>query len=1101
MPGTVPTDLEWYRQLRVIQLRDDTLDGTWLVTQSATVSGVGYVNHANRMHAPLHHDCCFSDDGVGSLMSYIRFRDPASGTWSFDVHELCWQILLQRVPEGRSDLTKFSTLLFQMLFCTTWGKHRYLRPGHDFGGAAQFQKPVGAVIHDMIDQGFDYLSACPSQFRNMAEILSFATPDTQFCPQQSTHRAWRPSPRDDIFSSLPVEVLLMIVSVLPSPDIQQLRLASRSLASATDPSSLPQFFWRTRFLADGEMGFAWPANSTGDLNWRDAYFTLKHALSDSSGSNFAQARNRRRIWRLAGINAALLSQFLNGTDLCGSICSGLSQSPNTTTENGTHGEMLSAQVSEDSHRLLSVGSLRLHDRSVILPLNDFTLKTIRVYVVYFNLQCFISGLKFELLNLSTQALSDIALGFTPPNAGHLIQIAPSVCVTGLELEVNSRGITNLRVLVEGSDHGACPPQWVRDQETDRADIALGKLNFGAMKARRIRLVAKFDAFKMIALGFTEASDTVSENDNSFTLQPIWTPTYPREAVSLVPELQPALQGYNRMLNIHFAGANGEKLPQLTRIVTHILNDSAPIVGFTFYFDNRTSTHFGRQGLMEVSLLIDGPRGEYVTGVTVAKSTKDSRILLLRMCTNLGNELITGWDELSRSEVSDYRLRVHPYDSRSNPLIKGKEMTIKAMQAPIGQRITGFIATLETSHHSFCGFGLQCEETPPPYETRVTGTVSHLPVSTAACLASTLGSYIITERSNCCRAFTSASLKSVKCIKFSSGDLERPRLSNEISGVWLDYFESPDSIVGQWISESASITLEHGETITGITIWLSNGRMSLSQEFFMGRVIRIMITTSIQTVVYPEGPPLPAHEHTILRFEENYLEELSCLVWVFNDSWDFPRVIRSPKSPSQKMVFWDPCHTLKTRPWAVPQRALWAGDNGTDHLVSISGYRNLNKENYITGLRFSYKTGAVRDIGDVAAGQALRSVRLSPDEDVQRMSLIRDWTGLLQITFHFIKRGEHAKTRRALIATPSAKRNLPSMAGRTDHEDVDFLQRRYTSHYRRAAGNAQSKEGDLPRGEIVGLWGRKNPDAKLHVGVVMLQNSRPSAKGAKASSLR
>lgn len=67
-----------------------------------------------------------------------------------------------------------------------------------------------------------------------------------------------------------------------------------------------------------------------------------------------------------------------------------------------------------------------------------------------------------------------------------------------------------------------------------------------------------------------------------------------------------------------------------------------------------------------------------------------------MRTNLGKELITGWDELSRSEVSDYRLTSHSFDSHSNPLIKRKEMTVEAMQAPIGQRITGFIATLEVS---------------------------------------------------------------------------------------------------------------------------------------------------------------------------------------------------------------------------------------------------------------------------------------------------------------------------------------------------------------------------------------------------------------------
>lgn len=68
-----------------------------------------------------------------------------------------------------------------------------------------------------------------------------------------------------------------------------------------------------------------------------------------------------------------------------------------------------------------------------------------------------------------------------------------------------------------------------------------------------------------------------------------------------------------------------------------------------------------------------------------------------------------------------------------------------------------------------------------------------------------------------------------------------------------------------------------------------------------------------------------------------------------------------------------------------------------------------------------------------------------------------------------------------------------MTGRTDHEDVDFLQRSYTSHYRRIAGDAQNGEGSLPEGEVIGLWGFKMPDDRLFVGVVMLQGSGPRTK--------
>ncbi len=174
------------------------------------------------------------------------------------------------------------------------------------------------------------------------------------------------------------------------------------------------------------------------------------------------------------------------------------------------------------------------------------------------------------------------------------------------------------------------------------------------------------------------------------------------------------------------------------------------------------------------------------------------------------------------------------------------------------------------------FGLQCESIPKQR--------SGLPVvikrqdfaspSPSACLASSLGSYLVSEASNGCRVYTSADLQSVSCIRFSRGHPGRPRHEGEIPGLWFDYHgRSRPSIAGQWLSEGGSTSLEEGEVISGITIWLSKGRKSFSERYYMGRVIRILISTSLRTVSFPDDFPLSTDELIVVRSQENRFEEL------------------------------------------------------------------------------------------------------------------------------------------------------------------------------------------------------------------------------------
>ncbi|RDW93995.1 uncharacterized protein DSM5745_01317 [Aspergillus mulundensis] len=1065
-PGTVPEEsLSWYQELRVAVRRHDDLD-------AATISGLGFINSSNELTVAEDYQSRFDDANV-NLHTYFPFYDLEQRTWSFTLHAICWEILLQRVPEGAANIAKLSNVFFQIVFCTIWSRHRYMRPGHDFGGAAQFQKPVGDPIRRMTDEGFAQMLSRPSQFCDVPEILSSLS---QFQKPRSRHRRFVPmtvripSAGFDLFSSLPAEVLHMILSILSSVDIRHLRLASRRVASVTDPASLPQSFWRSRFCADAEMGFALPTNESGHQNWRDAYFLLKDTLSDSSC--VPRVKNRLRIWSLVGINATLLAGHMIGDGLHGDQCTGTILIPaeaETLTSDVLPGRMVRTSAFVDEHNLLPSGSRKLHDRVVVLPLGTCAIIRVNISTILFNSEKFVSGLQLGVVNTSTQAITNLSLGFISPDH-QLIEIAPTVRITGFELATCPRGVTGIRAIVDRGPQ----PQWVGDTGNGEAQFAFGILNF-TREGSDILLVASFDAFKMIALGVTEGSSEVGF-DKPFVSQPVWTPTYPRKTVALAPEpWNPRPDTSSPILNIDFGGPTGERLTRLTRIVSHMVDKSSPFVGLSFYLDDQSFFHFGQRGSMEVSSFIDGPGGELISSIIVERSAEDDRVLSQRIVTNLGNELIFSSNELEHSQVAEH-IPVLNDGLGPNPFIKMEEKIIETLKPHPGHQITGLTATTEADAGFFLNLGLQCEKLQQAPDSSSAGEKKGVTnsASLSASLASSLGSYIIAEAGNGLRAYTSAALQSVKCIRISNGSTRRPRLDNEVSGLWFEYHGSCPSIVGQWLCEGASMSLDTEEIITGITIWLSDGRYSRAERVYNGRVIRVSITTTLRTVSYPEE--LPPTKYTVLRFHGSHLEKLSHMVWVFNNAWDFPRVIPIPTLSGAKVTLWHPNDFLATRPFASPDKVLWKGISVTDNLISITGYHGHNNGNLVTGLKFTYSSGTSREMGDVTGHQTHNVLTFEPDEEIQTVEFIADSRRLLDVVFHSEKGSSGKSRRRALVDAPDSEA--------FERHEVDTFQRTFQSHY---WGSDTPDEGVLS-GEVVGIWGFLMADEALVTGFVLLEES-------------
>jgi hypothetical protein len=96
----------------------------------------------------------------------------------------------------------------------------------------------------------------------------------------------------DSFSGLPVEILQLILTYIPTPDVGNLRLASRIYARIP----LHDEFWKSRFSRGHEFDFVFEAARCSSLavgRWKSIYSSVK-ALRDTRS-----VEKRRRVWLLA----------------------------------------------------------------------------------------------------------------------------------------------------------------------------------------------------------------------------------------------------------------------------------------------------------------------------------------------------------------------------------------------------------------------------------------------------------------------------------------------------------------------------------------------------------------------------------------------------------------------------------------------------------------------------------------------------------------------------------------------------------------------------------------------------------------------------------
>jgi hypothetical protein len=174
----------------------------------------------------------------------------------------------------------------ELLLSTECVQHSFFSFGHSYGGASKFQKAYGRLeplenntewsflLADPLDIGeLQALSAKTEVSSNSVTVLQ-----SVLCSSCS-------------FETLPNEIMVSVLCLLPSKDIANLRLASRPVAMISTMSQLPQSFWASRFGPGMELGFFHPVSMTKRRDWRSLYFKIKSRLEHEPA-----LKNRKRIW-------------------------------------------------------------------------------------------------------------------------------------------------------------------------------------------------------------------------------------------------------------------------------------------------------------------------------------------------------------------------------------------------------------------------------------------------------------------------------------------------------------------------------------------------------------------------------------------------------------------------------------------------------------------------------------------------------------------------------------------------------------------------------------------------------------------------------------
>ncbi|GLA14303.1 hypothetical protein AnigIFM62618_000679 [Aspergillus niger] len=981
----------WYAQVRGIYSTNPGVD-------HIKTTGVGIVRGRKSLHAPLDSNRVYGDVAPDDMDEW-RLCERSDSQWCFGFHESCWKLLTLRLQHGRVESPSLTDvaiadMVFYQLYCTPCLEGSIFHFGHDYAGAAQTHRIRGRIQPVDLDS---HLYADPCAISGMAypTVSIFASENSMSSSgRYLSHPNSRVGSltemgkrRYNAFSCLSTELLLEIFSYVPFEQLLTLRLVCRDLAVLADISMLPQSYWRSRFLLGQEADFVFPCLSETQ-DWFKLFFATRASLKAAT----PPLVNRKRIRDLLEPMASLVdldSIFRRGPG-------GLDYSPAPMRGNDftlvdiEAGPQLAKVVGYFSGQLayndedcpLQEGCRVLYRKAqpFMFPQEKHR-RRIGISTVKIGARRFISGI--SLFPPDEGNCVGRLIGYRNPGTETCIDVPKNLFIRAFRVAFCSEGLMGIQ-LQYGNSASSC---WLGD--SNGPGMAQGTLQI-PKRPNQYHLLADVDRFKIVSLGLTESTDAHqgslhrSPSDVKDSLRShsqLWAPHAPMYEglfVSLLLPPEPP-RAFEPLSNMDFGGPGGRYLMSLTRLDFHVTSYPHPLIGMGYHYADGRSIFFGSTGGCAISIPINGPDGERISGVSIVEDNRDfvqsEGLGGLQVSTNYGRSVILA--------PLCYRL---------------KASITPIPNLPLGHHITGFVAHQKTYGTQFTQLGIQsqfCDGTPtiphiidrechqvPVDQIRYDEKFSHFINSTNP------GNYQ-----------TYASLKGIRKIQASASISGWSRPPNGICGLKLEYYSHPSpAIVGQWMNElEDGFDISPDEEIQSVTVWITPlGFSAESPGLEVGQVAAIRFeTTCARSVTFrsPLPHPFPAAGMIRNEYQRCFHEDLTAISWIFNESSDRVRAVNSPHKNRRPEIL-----VPEVSPPFDQVRKLYfetRNDNtAPERIATVEAYFRARA---IIGLLFVYTSGLMASTGDIDT-DSRQAIHIARDGDIVGMSATVAGSELVEIDF-------------------------------------------------------------------------------------------------------
>ncbi|KAI2470143.1 hypothetical protein F4781DRAFT_196502 [Annulohypoxylon bovei var. microspora] len=910
--------LNWLQEVRAIRttenLKSPFVTGVgWLESDECVIAPIGYKSHY-RDHDPQPQ---LDDYFTGHQVSYSG--EGTAGYWCYAVHNACWELLRDRIdPDHDFSAYKLARHLFALLYNTPVNVgDEALMPGHNYGNASEFRLQTGELYSHYFTRvkESDYFFITgdvsekfePNGDSLEDETLSFYVDSTHLNTYHGVDS------ESNALCLLPRELIMLVLAYLPSRDVCKLRLVSRYVADLSSPGLLDQKFWASRFGPEFEMGFVFAGLSnsrpTEPADWRTLYLKIKAALKSKL---FYGLKNRRRIWHtFQHISDALYVRLENE--------SWIESSPPPDTARPFPQSMVFAEALFESTNprfpptkpSLSLSCRLFEWRSFIWPRSlDSVPKRLQVSTIYSNGKTYISGLQDSY----TVSIGDMEL--TDPGSGiaKLITGDNMRCI-GFHLGLDACKIISISLM---------------RQETRALSNSINK-------------------------------DRGTASQNLGPLE-VWNPNIPAAPpVWHFPESSPT-QYFNLCLNMNFGGPDGQLLQSLVRVDVLMGGYPSVFLGICFIYCDGSERLYGRKrfrnSLEQIAntpsirqcFLIDGPRGEVMTKITVSRYPPQNTIQAITISTNF-------------DRTNQFRL----YGEESMGALEDKEI-IQILQPEPGMHFTSFYAKVQSPLGHFRDFSARCQIISINTRQPVLGSSDvshHIPIGVD--IHESGGDMLTYPRGF---AFTAANILGLRKIRVSVSDEKHIGVQGHISGLWLEYHDSDVPVIlGQWIKELDTLDLPVGERVTEVITWhdYTNGHRYVKY----GPIKKLRIGTV---------------RGNTKEFIDSHRGGKSGILWGCNHEWDHVRVLYTPKESGlgTRSLRYSGNHLCPS--WAVLQKIFMQEihENGRPNAVTTIEITFKEIASEICGLTFIYEDGKHITLG--VRGMNRSEMTLSSDERLAQIEL-------------------------------------------------------------------------------------------------------------------